>query len=474
MEFLSWGTFLAALVIGGLSVSSCSANRHMLFFLSNCLMGIALLRFSFFPMFVVGLLIYPFLGHLQGRLRSVLVYPLCILSLVPLIVLRSEMDLSWKGVWLSASLAFFCLQNCGAVFEIYWNRAEAPKSVFLWMSFSTFFPSLVAGPVGRWSMLGPQLAAPRSFQTNDGREYILLLAQGVFKKIVFAAPLYIVIDRFFAAPKEFGLIAALVVAFLFRYAIWADISAHTDWAHGIARIIGVRLSSNFDNPFHTARLADFWRRWHSSLSRWLQDFVFMPLAFGPLRRLLPAKLAMVIALLIAFACLGLWHGLAAGLLVMGLYKGIGVLVAEWIWKSLDRKNFTYRFFQICTGTLMMIVFMVFPTLLIRMSLEDAIHIFTNPDLFWPTSWLKLTAAYDAEIETHKILWPTFLIAVAYEGLQHFSKVKKVANGSEGLEPRSIVSPFNDWTQVALISLAIVVFFVFGSFSAWLGFSYVNH
>lgn len=474
MEFLSWGTFIAAIAIGGVAVSVATAQRHKLLFFMSCLMGLAFLNYSFIPMLVVGLILFPLLKFLLGRHGNKLVFPLCLLSLAPLLILRSEMDLSWRGVWLSASVAFFCLQNCGAILEIYWKKAEAPKSVFLWMSFSIFFPSLVAGPVGRWSALGPQLESPRGFQPDDGREYILLLAQGIFKKIVFAAPLYIVIDRFFAAPKEFGVIAALVVSFLFRYAIWADISAHTDWAQGIARIMGIRLSSNFDNPFHTARLADFWRRWHSSLSRWLQDFVFLPIAFGPLRRLIPANFAMVIALLTAFICLGLWHGLAAGFLFMGLYKGVGVLLAEWLWKALDKKNFAFQTLKVCTGAAMMIVFMVFPTLLIRMSLDDAIHIFTSSDLFWPTSWLKLTASYDAEFETHKILWPTFLIAVAFEGLQHFSKMKKAFGHVDDLEPCSLVSPFDKWTQVAIISVAVVTFFVFGSFSAWLGFSYVNH
>lgn len=474
MEFLSWGTLLAAITLGGIALFAMNANRHKAILLANLLMGLALLRYSFLPMLSVGLLLFPFLGQLRGPRQKLLVYPLCLLSLAPLIIMRSELDLSWRGIWLSASLAFFCLQNCGAVLEIYWKKAEPPSSVFHWMSFSVFFPSLIAGPVGRWSLLGPQLASPRSFQNSDGQEFFLLVAQGIFKKIVFAAPLYILIDRFFAAPKEFGIIAAVVIAFLFRYAIWADISAHTDWAQGIARIFGVRVSSNFDNPFHTARLADFWRRWHSSLSQWLQDFVFMPLAFGPLRRLLPANVAMVIALLIAFSCLGLWHGLAAGFLVMGLYKGIGVIVAEWLWKFLDKKPLVFRFLQIGSGTVMMIIFMVLPTLLIRMKLDDAIHLLTTVDHLWPTSWLKLTASYDADLETHKLLWPTLLIAFGYEVLQHFSKATKIKTIPESSEPCSVVSPFSPKLQVALISVAVVIFFVFGSFTSWLGFSYVNH
>lgn len=474
LEFLSWGTLLATIALGGIAVFAPVANRHNVILLANLLMGLALLRTSFFPMLAIGLFLFPFLGLLRGRHRKPIVFSLCLLSLAPLILMRSNLDLTWRGVWLSASLAFFSLQNCGAILEIYWNRAEPPTSVFHWLSFSVFFPSLVAGPVGRWSLLGPQLASPRSFQTADGREFVLLVSQGIFKKIVFAAPLYILIDRFFAAPKEYGLIAAFVIAFLFRYAIWADISAHTDWAQGIARIFGVRVSSNFDNPFHTARLADFWRRWHSSLSHWLQDFVFMPLAFGPLRRLLPANVAMVIALLIAFSCLGLWHGLAAGFLVMGLYKGIGVLLAEWLWKTLDGKSAGLKFVQVGTGAVMMIVFMMLPTLLIRMKLDDAIHLLTTVDQFWPTSWLKLTASYDADLETHKLLWPTLLIAVSYEVLQHLSKVAKIKNAPDTSEPCSVVSPFSPWLQVAVISVAVVVFFVFGSFTSWLGFSYVNH
>lgn len=478
MEFLSWGTFLAAIFVGGVSVFYEPQKRYRVVFIANCVLGAAILRHSFAPMLIVGSMLFPFFQHLRGRFGNFLVYPLCLWTLAPLILLRGELELSWRGLWLSASLAFFCLQNCSAILEVYWNKAEAPQSFLRWMSFSIFFPSLIAGPVGRWSNLGPQLSSPKAFQIDDGRECIFLISQGIFKKIVFAVPLYIIVDRFFAAPREFGITAALIVAFIFRYAIWADISAHTDWAQGISRLIGIRLSSNFDNPFHTARLADFWRRWHMSLSQWLQDFVFMPLAFGPLRKVFSAKLSMVFALLIAFAFLGLWHGIALSFLLMGVYKGIGVVISEWVWKSFEKPSsnptFGVKLAQTTTGVFFMWAFMIVPTLLIRMKLEDAIYLISTDDHLWPTSWLKLTAMFDAELETYKILWPTVLIAGAFETLQHFSKAKRREAGFSATEPCSVVSPFNKWTQVAIISVAVLLFFVFGSFTTWLGFSYVNH
>lgn len=436
-------------------------------------MGFLFFGKAFVPMIVVTFITFLFLK----KLNKAMVGTLCLLSLAPLILLRSNLELTWRGVWLSASLAFFCLQNCGAVLEIFWKRAKVPADLAHWLCFSVFFPSLIAGPVGRWSSLSEQILSPGRFRTEDGKEVLLLIGQGIFKKIVFAAPLLFLVDRFFAAPKEFGATVAIVIAFIFRYAIWADISAHTDWAHAFSRTLGIRLGPNFDNPFHTAQLADFWRRWHMSLSQWLQDFVFLPLAFGPLRRWFSAPWAMAIGLLIAFIGLGLWHGITLGLFVMGLYKGVGVLISEWIWKIFDKKSDSNRLFKVLkfsSGICMIVLFMVLPTLLIRLNINDAIVLFNHKDHAWPTSWQNLTATFDADIHIHELIWPTFAIAFSFEILQYFSKKLKALNPTLFAEPTSVLAPFTEWLQVTLISVAVILFFVFGKFSTWLGFSYVNH
>lgn len=398
--------------------------------------------------------------------------------LAPLFLLRFPLETNHqlsalRNLWLNSSLAFFCLQSCGALLEIFWKRAPAPKSLFHWIAFSLFFPNLLSGPIARWKELGASLETPKPFTLEDGKSAALLMAQGLFKKMVFAGPFLFILDRYFANPTQFGWQMAIAMAFLLRYAIWAEIGSHTDWARAGARLLGYNLPVNFSYPFQTLRLAEFWRRWHSSLSSWLQDFVFSPLALGPLRRWLSSKAALIIALIVSFVCLGLWHGLTVTFFVMGLTKGLGVLLSEWSWNKFQLAGgWKFRFYKGLIAPTFIFLFLIIPTLLIRTDLASLSEIISRPDTGIVHGWRILTEVYDSEELINRSYLPYLIIGLAYELLLLVNRLRSrtMLDGSEawdffGLPP---------WAQGFLIVIGLVLFMFFADFAAPLGFSYARH
>lgn len=402
-----------------------------------------------------------------------------VVTIGPLVFLRWPLETSeisrLRTLWVSASFAFYSLQSCGALLDIYWRRADAPQSLTRWLAFGLFFPSLIAGPIARWKELGADIDAPIPFQKSHGREALLLLAQGLFKKMVLAAPLFFFLDRYFADPLKHGWITAIAMAFFLRYAIWAEIGSHTDWARAGAKLLGYGLPVNFNYPFQTLRLAEFWRRWHMSLSSWLQDYIFTPMALGRLRRIMPPRLAMVVALLVAFSALGLWHGLTISFLFMGLFKGLGVLTSEWSWKKAERGGgFPFFLYRATVAPLLIFVFLVLPTLLIRMDLSIFQSIFTRPDYGFSTSWPRLTEVYDADSIVHRSFAPYLALALGYELLLWANRKRQSFVNDVDNRGAWDFFALTQWQQSLILLVGFLLFLIFAEFDASLGFSYVSH
>ena len=192
-----------------------------------------------------------------------------------------------------------------------------------------FFPSVVAGPIERGRALLPQLAGPGPSWPDLSQGGALLL-WGFFKKRVIADQLAPLVNTVFSAPGEQAdwAIAAAVGAYAVQ--IYMDFSGYTDIATGLARLFGNRLSPNFDRPYSAQSIGDFWRRWHMSLSQWLRDYLFLPLAYrlgARIRRdrfwgLKVDDLITVLAGLVTMVLCGLWHGATAPFLVWGLGHGV--------------------------------------------------------------------------------------------------------------------------------------------------------
>ncbi len=480
MDLISWQGFLFLLVVPLFAWTAGENRRAATLSILNLLFAIFWLQQSVAPVLASSLATY-FIANRLGSSRSGWWLVLGIAATIgPLTLFRWPLESGefsrWRAIWMSGSLAFFSLQSCGALLDIYWNRAEPPRSLTRWFAFSIFFPNLLAGPIARWKELGTSIETPVAFSEDRGRTALLLFCQGLFKKMVLAAPLLFLLDRYFADPTTHGWLTAIGMAFILRYAIWAEIGSHTDWARAGAHLLGYQLPANFHYPFQTLRLAEFWRRWHMSLSLWLQDYVFSPLALGPLRRWVTPRAAMVVAMLVAFASLGLWHGITLSFLAMGLIKGCGVLASEWTWKKAERTGgWQFLLYRLSIAPAFLFVFLILPTLLIRMDLNTLSDIFSKPDYGLSTSWLRLTETYDGDSIDHRTMYPYLFIAMAYECLLWINRRRSSASGAQtGSDLSWDFANLSPWARGLIVFIGFVLFMIFAQFDASLGFSYVNH
>jgi D-alanyl-lipoteichoic acid acyltransferase DltB (MBOAT superfamily) len=188
----------------------------------------------------------------------------------------------------------------------------------------SFFPHLVAGPIVRARELLPQLAARRDPRRVDATLAFWLISAGLFKKVVIASYLAESADALFAFPHEHGGLEALICVYAYALQIYADFSGYTDMAIGIALLLGFRFPANFDAPYSATSLQDFWRRWHMTLSRWLRDYLYIPLGGnrGPRWRT-------YFNLLLTMVLGGLWHGAAWTFVIWGALHGGGLALERW-------------------------------------------------------------------------------------------------------------------------------------------------
>jgi D-alanyl-lipoteichoic acid acyltransferase DltB (MBOAT superfamily) len=235
-------------------------------------------------------------------------------------------------VALPAGISFYTFQSMSYTLDVYRGHAPARTRFVDVAAFVSFFPHLVAGPIMRATNLLPQFERDRTFSPSAARDAALLVIWGLFKKLVIADNVGVIANKVFAleSPEFFVLWAGV---FAFAVQIYADFSAYTDIARGVAKWYGFDLIRNFERPYLASGPADFWRRWNISLSTWFRDYVYIPL--GGSRRG-PWRVAANI--FITFLVSGLWHGASWNYVLWGAYHGALLLVARLsriVWVSFE-------------------------------------------------------------------------------------------------------------------------------------------
>ena len=225
-------------------------------------------------------------------------------------------------ILLPAGISFYTFQALSYTLDIYRGEMRARRNPIDFALFVAFFPHLVAGPIMRAQNLLKQVERPRTFSLDDARSGVLLVAWGYVKKLVVADHVALIAGRIFGhQDPSFELVWTGV--FAFGVQIYADFSAYSDIARGIARWFGFELIVNFNHPYIAHSPADFWRRWHISLSTWFRDYVYIPL--GGNRVPLPQREANVIA---TFVLSGFWHGASWNFVLWGLYHGLLLVITR--------------------------------------------------------------------------------------------------------------------------------------------------
>jgi alginate O-acetyltransferase complex protein AlgI len=229
---------------------------------------------------------------------------------------------SWiANVVLPVGISFYTFMAISYVMDTY--RGElVPASLARFAVFQAFFPHLVAGPIVRASELLPQLEEQRDPRKVDVSRAFFLIISGLFLKVVIANHLATnIVDDVFAAPNRHSSLEVLVAIYGYAVQIFADFCGYTNIAIGIALLLGFQFPQNFNSPYTAVSLQDFWRRWHMTLSRWLRDYLYIPLGGNRKGRLLTYRNLMLTMLLG-----GLWHGAAWTFVVWGGIHGLGLSI----------------------------------------------------------------------------------------------------------------------------------------------------
>lgn len=229
------------------------------------------------------------------------------------------MELDWVtlDILLPVGISFYTFQALSYSIDVYKGKIEPTHDMVSFFAFVSFFPQLVAGPIERATNLLPQFYVARKFnygQAVDGMRQILW---GLFKKIVVADNCAYVVNMIFARHEDLGGSTLLLGAILFAFQIYGDFSGYSDIAIGTARLFGFNLMRNFNMPYFSRDIAEFWRRWHISLTTWFRDYIYIPL--GGSRG---TKWRSLTNTIIIFLVSGLWHGANWTFILWGAFHAL--------------------------------------------------------------------------------------------------------------------------------------------------------
>lgn len=237
-------------------------------------------------------------------------------------IISSENHWSALNVILPVGISFYTFQTLSYTIDIYKRKIAPANSALTFFTFVAFFPQLVAGPIERAKSLIPQFEKKPVFSFSQATSGLKLILWGLFKKMVIADQLSVIVDSVYANPGYFNGLEIFFATFLFGFQIYCDFSGYSDIAIGIARLFGIELMTNFRTPYFATSFKDFWRRWHISLSSWFRDYLYIPLGGNKKN-----TIKWVRNILLTFVISGLWHGASVTFLIWGLLHGI-LFIAE--------------------------------------------------------------------------------------------------------------------------------------------------
>lgn len=225
------------------------------------------------------------------------------------------------SIILPVGISFYTFQSLSYTIDVSRGKLKAQKNFLDLALYISFFPQLVAGPIVKAGDFIPQLSEDRSISIKNIENGIQIFFIGMFKKVVIADNISVFVDEVFDNPKIFSGSTVLLAVIAYAIQIYCDFSGYSDMAIGSAKCIGFDINRNFNLPYISRNVSEFWKRWHISLSTWLMEYLYIPL--GGNRK---GKVRTYINLIITMLLGGLWHGASWTFVAWGLYHGIGLCV----------------------------------------------------------------------------------------------------------------------------------------------------
>lgn len=232
-------------------------------------------------------------------------------------------DLETLKIILPVGISFYTFQSLSYSIDVYKGKVEASHDFISFMSFVSFFPQLVAGPIERAGNLLPQFGKERNFNGRDAMHGLFLIIFGLLMKIVIADRIAIYIDKVYASAEAASGASVLLAVFFFAFQLYIDFYAYSEIARGTAKLFGISIMANFRHPYLAVSFKEFWKRWHISLSSWFMDYVYIPL--GGNRKGTARKR---LNLMTVFLLSGLWHGASWTFVIWGAINGLFLILLD--------------------------------------------------------------------------------------------------------------------------------------------------
>ena len=363
-----WNPYYLALLFGTSSIDylmvilmerSATPARRKVWLIVSLVSNFGFLAFFKYSAFATENLNW-LLAHvgLAFQLPNPVAYPNAMLTLV-----GAKPDFLFTRVILPIGISFHTFQSMSYTIDAYKGTTQTERSFVRFLNFVSFFPQLVAGPIERAKNLLPQLQRTPPITQQDISDGLSLFLVGFFKKVALADYLALYVDKVYGAPGQHQSPALILATFAFAWQIYFDFSGYTDMARGIARVMGIHLMLNFNNPYVATSLGDFWNRWHISLSTWFKDYVYFPL--GGRRG---SRAATYRNIFVTMVVSGLWHGAAWTFVIWGALHALG-RIATW---NLERSTFYKERVPVAVKRAAVFLFVSFAWIFFRAgSVEDA-------------------------------------------------------------------------------------------------------
>lgn len=238
-------------------------------------------------------------------------------------LLANRLTLDRFSFLIPMGISFYTLQIIAYCVDIYKGKIKPQTNILKYALFISFFPQILQGPIPRYEQLGKQLYTERKFNYEKVTFGLQLIIWGCFQKMVVADAAAIVVNRVFGEWQTYKGIFVLFAAILYSIQLYADFAGCVCIAIGAAELFGIEIADNFNHPYFSTSIQDFWRRWHISLSSWLRDYVYIPL--GGNRK---GKIRKYINIILTFFVSGIWHGIGSHYIVWGLLHGFYQVIGD--------------------------------------------------------------------------------------------------------------------------------------------------
>lgn len=293
-----------------------------------------------------------------------------------------------SGIVFPLGMSFYTFQAIGYLTEVYWEEEKAERSLMDFLLYMLLFMKFLSGPIERSADLLPQVRrfSPASYSMMTYG--LKLIVVGLVKKLVLADHIAPYIDRVFDSMHTASGVQLLMACLLYPIELYADFSGYTDMAMGTGMLFGLKLSPNFAHPFAAQTTAEFWRRWHISLSSWVRDYLFLPLSSFTRRW---GQGGVAASLMVTFIALGIWHGAGWTFAVYGFIQGL-VIVWELRTEKIRnkvRKQIGERLFATLSVVRTYLIFAVSLVFFKAQSVSDAFYFLRNISFQTRASWKEI-------------------------------------------------------------------------------------